>query len=321
MGWKGTMRSIAAASKAANKEAERRHKANLKQQRIEDAASAVVEWEDYIANLISVHVDLADAINWKAMASKQAPTKPTHSSTNQDKAQNSLDKFTPKFFDFLSGGSEKKKAKLVKKLQRSIEIDEANFKKSQRKFDKELKEWKQDTNLAKKLIDGDINAIKEVIQEMQTLMDQELIGSNISFQITESFIHAIPKVHGDDIVPNFRRKQLASGNLSETKMPKGDFNELYQDYVASVALKVAGDMFHILPNTEIYVTCVTSMLNSKTGHQEITPILSVQFVKETFKMLNLKNIDPSDSLENFNHNMNFKRTKGLQPVEALQKLS
>jgi len=321
MGWKGTMRSIAAASRAANREAERRHKANLKQQRIDDAAEAVEEWEEYIANLISVHVDLADAINWTEIASKKKPQKPEQKFTHEQKIQSSIDNFKPSFFDFLSGGTSRKKAKLLEAVKNAALKDKKLFETETSKYEANLLEWKQDTKMAKRLLKGDISATKEVITEMQTLMDQELIGSNISFRITDEFIHAMPEVHGDEIVPDYRRKQLASGNLSQTKMPKGDFNELYQDYVASVALKVAGDMFHILPNKEIYVTCVTSMLNTKTGHQEITPIISVQFVKETFKRLNLKNIDPSDSLANFNHAMNFKRTKGFQPVKALKETS
>lgn len=100
-------------------------------------------------------------------------------------------------------------------------------------------------------------------------------------------------------------------------MPVGQFNELYQDYVASVALKVAGDMFQILPLQEVYVTCEAEMLNSMTGHKESTPILSVQFVRRTFERLNLKSIDPSDSMSNFNHVMSFSKTKGFSAIRPL----
>lgn len=100
-------------------------------------------------------------------------------------------------------------------------------------------------------------------------------------------------------------------------MPVGEFNELYQDYVASVALRVAGDLLNVLPLKEVYVTCVAQMLDSQTGHQELTPILSVQFVRETFLRLNLKHIDPSDSIQNFRHEMKFSRTKGFAPVAQL----
>jgi hypothetical protein len=63
------------------------------------------------------------------------------------------------------------------------------------------------------------------------------------------------------------------------------------------------------------------MLNPKTGHQELTPILSVQFVRDSFARLNLANIDPSDSMANFNHTTSFKKTKGFTGVEPLKPVS
>lgn len=318
MGWKGTMRSMAAASRAADREAARRHKAAVKAQKIEDAEDAVYEWENYISKLISVHVDIADAINWEKIANTPKPKPPKLGTSNHDSAKKAADNFKPKFLDFLSGGSAKKQEVLEQKLANSYEQDKADFNSEKKKFKATMKEWGQETDLAKRLLAGEKDAVKEVLEEMQSLTKQDLIGSQVSFAISDSDFHAIPEVHGDDIIPDYRRKQLASGSLSQTKMPVGEFNELYQDYVASVALKVAGDMFHILPLSEIYVTCVTPMLNTQTGHQELSAILSVQFVKETFKTLNLSSIDPSDSMRNFNHVMKFKRTKGFEKVKPLK---
>jgi len=184
-------------------------------------------------------------------------------------------------------------------------------------YSEELSDWQKDTILAKKLLAGESAAIHEVVKEMQSFSDVEFLGTGIEFMIEDNFIHALPKIHGDEIVPSFRRKQTASGKLSETKMPKGEFNELYQDYVASVALKVAGDLLQILPLNEIYVTCSAIMLNSKTGHQEETSILSVQFVRNIYERLDLNHLDPSDSLENFKHEMKFTKTKGFHRIERL----
>jgi len=318
MGWKGTMRSIAAASRAADREAARHHKAAVKAQKIEDAEDAVDEWEDYISKLISVHVDIADAINWEEIANTPKPKSPKLETSYHDSAKKAVDNFKPKFFDFLSGGSDKKQATLEEKFANSNEKDKAHFNSEKKNHKTAMKEWEQETSLARRLIAGENDAVKEVLEEMQSLTEQDLIGSQVSFTISDNGFHAIPEVHGDDIIPDYRRKQLASGSLSQTKMPVGEFNELYQDYVASVALKVAGDMFHILPLSEVYVTCVTPMLNTQTGHQELSAILSVQFVKETFKALNLSSIDPSDSMRNFNHVMKFKRTKGFEKIEPLK---
>lgn len=317
MGWKGTMRSMQAASRKAAREAERRHKAAMKQQALDDAAYAVDAWENYISNLISVHVDLADAIDWERLSTKNKPPAPKRSSKLEKQAQEKLEKFKPRIFDFLSGGSEKKRLRLTEKVREAFNLDEESFKKEELKHTAKLEEWKADVKMANRLMDRDVEAIKEVLQNFQNISKEDRIGTEVRFKIEKDKIHAIPNVHTDEIVPDYRRKLRASGTLSETKMPKGQFNELYQDYVASVALKVAGDLFHVLPYNEVYVTCQASMLNKSTGHKEPTPILSVHFVKETFKTLNLQKIDPSDSLANFNHSMKFRKTTGFQKIDPL----
>ena len=318
MGWRGTMRSLAAAARAAEREAQRQHKIALKEQLIADAENAVASWETFIDDLISVHVDLADAINWNDIANTPTPSEPTFSSDNQVAAKKALEKFKPGIFDFLAGGSVKKQRKLEDKIKTAPKADQESYDKKLAAYKKALAEWEAETGLARRLVSGEKEAIIEVVKEFQTFEKESMIGAAISFAVEDGFLHAIPVVHSDEIVPKFRRKQLASGKLSETKMPVGQFNELYQDYVCSVALKVGGDMFHILPLDEIYVTCQTTILNTNTGHQEPTPILSVQLVRKTFSGLNLKNIDPSDSMGNFNHVMSFKKTKGFAPIEPLK---
>lgn len=320
MGWKGTMRSMAAASRAAARDAERRRKAAQKQQTLDDAYDAVKNWEEYVANLISVHVNLADSINWHKIAALPEPQKPNRKSEHLTKAERKLSSFKPTFITKLTGGTDKKLSKLKSALKLADEKDQKKFQNSLNKYEEKLKEWNDDTEMAKRLLSNDVEAFKEVISELKTFVEEDRIGDHINFQIMEDKVHAMPLVHSDEIIPKTRRKLRASGTLSETKMPAGEFNELYQDYVASVALKVAGDIFHVLPIETVFVTCMSKMLNTSTGYLEPTPILSVQFVKETFIKLNLKNVDPSDSLKNFNHAMNFKRTKGFVAIEPLEPL-
>lgn len=73
MGWRGTIRSINASVKRAEREAQRRHKQGLKEQMIDDAAAAVADWEDYVDQLVSIHVDLANAVDWHAMQRQPRP--------------------------------------------------------------------------------------------------------------------------------------------------------------------------------------------------------------------------------------------------------
>lgn len=318
MGWRGTVRSLAAAGRAIERDNQRRQKEQLRQQLFAASSEAVDAWERHIAELISIHVDLADAIDWQSLAAKPKPNPPSYSDKQEERARENFQRFKPGLFDFFAGGSNKKRAKLEEDVVRAKKKDVDSFEDAKSKYETELSEWESDTQLARRLLSGDETAYIDVIKEFQSFSDQGLIGSGIRFLVDEGVVHAIPEVHGEDIVPDFRNKQLASGKLSQTKMPIGQFKELYQDYVASVALKVAGDLFHILPTDEVYVTCVSNMLDSSTGHQKLTAILSVQFVRETFVRLNLEAIDPSDSMANFNHSMNFKKTKGFSPVDPLR---
>lgn len=321
MGWKGTLRSISAALRAAEREAQRRHKAALKEQVTKNSAAAVSDWEDYVDELVSIHTNLAEAIDWRGMAAKPRPEEPEQQNLHQENARAALAKFKPSLFDMFRGGTKRRRERLESNLAEASARDQAEYQDALASYHVAFEEWDSDTSLARRLVVGEAAAIKEVIEEMQSLSDHGLIGSVVSFSIDDGSVHAKPEVHTDEIVPNFRRKQLASGRLSQTKMPLGQFNELYQDYVGSVALKVAGDLFHILPIDDVYVTCVSRLLNSQTGHQELTPILSVHFVRSTFSRLNLENLDPSDSMKNFNHVMSFKKSKGFSAVEPLKLMS
>jgi hypothetical protein len=46
-------------------------------------------------------------------------------------------------------------------------------------------------------------------------------------------------------------------------------------------------------------------------------ILSVRIEKSRLETLNFETIDCSDAMQNFKHNMKFKKTKGFDPVEKL----
>jgi hypothetical protein len=196
---------MSAAVRAAERNAERRRKQYAKEQMISDASDAVSEWQSAIHELVSLHADPADEIDWPRELRKPEPSEPGRSAAHELQAQGRLDGFKPRFWDFLFGGSDKRLEKL-----------------------------------------------KEAVQSGR-VQDDENYGAAI---------------------------------------------EVY----------------------EVYVTCVTTMLNTKTGHQEATPILSVRFVRETFRRLDRRHIDPSDCMRNFVHEMDFKRTRGFARIAPLQTL-
>jgi hypothetical protein len=321
MGWRGAMRSIAAASRAAERDSQRRRKLGQKAKMIAESAADVEEWERYVSSLISIHTDIADTIEWNSIAGLPCPIEPIRGNLNRDIAELALAKFRPSVFHAFKGGSKKARSRLEANIEDAVARDQQQYNEALASYSKAFAEWEDDTALAKRLVRGEAAALRQVVAEMQSLSEVALVGSEVEYLIGESFVHAVPRVHGENIVPSVRRKQLASGRMSETKMPSAQFNELYQDYVASVALKAAGDLFNIIPLGEIFVSCTANMLNPQTGHKDWVPILSVHFVRDTFIGLSLSGIDPSDAMRNFRHVMNFSRSKGFGGIEPLKPIA
>lgn len=318
MGWRGTLRSLEAASRATERENQRRRKIALKAQVVASAAEAVATWEQYVDSLIHVRSDAVQTIDWREVASEPRPLEPKQLSEHHDDALEDLNNFKPRLFDFLQGGSHLKRQKLQEAADRAPELDAADFAAAMTAHAKNLTEWEANTSLAARVLRGEPTAFKQVIKEANVFSNEGLIGSSIKFSFGEDFVHAVPSVHGIDIIPSTRPKQTPSGRLSETKVPISQFNELYQDYVAGVALRIANDVLRILPIEELFVTCRATMLNTQTGHQELMPVLSVQIVRATLARLNLSRVDAADALANFNHSMKFKKLTGFEQVAPLK---
>ena len=90
-------------------------------------------------------------------------------------------------------------------------------------------------------------------------------------------------------------------------LPKEQYNDLWQDYVCGCAIRIARDMFALLPLRHVIV-------DAHDGNREI---LSVDFKRRSFERLDFDNIDASDTVEKFEHQMNFNIQDGFQSIIPL----
>ena len=90
-----------------------------------------------------------------------------------------------------------------------------------------------------------------------------------------------------------------------------------QDYVCSCAIRLARELFAILPISHVVVHAVDNIVNTTTGNQEDCTILSVRFNKDSFAGINFDRIDASDFVEGFEHNMKFMKTTGFKQVKRI----
>lgn len=127
------------------------------------------------------------------------------------------------------------------------------------------------------------------------------------------------RVKSDQIVPTFSMSLTRTGKLSKKELTKTAYYELMQDYVCSCAIRIARDMFALLPLHTVVIHAVDHIIDSQTGHHEDSTILSIVLERDVLNSLNFSNIDPSEAMNNFRYNMKFLKTSGFKPVERITK--
>lgn len=326
MGWKGVVRSMAAAARAAERDSRRRQReleANQKHYEkmaiLDQAAYDVEVYENYVDRITSVHKEVRPEVDWQPIFSDPQPKEPIQAHGAERFAREELQNYRPGFFAKLFGTAEKKRSRLGKAIETAIRKDEENKKSVLKEYLKEVAEWEEQTSLARTVLDKQPKAFLKALEVFGSFSEIEELGSRLQFRITDdAFVFCTVKVHSKDIIPNQSKSLLQSGRLSEKNIPKGKFFELYQDYVCGVVLRVANEIFAVLPVEEMVVTATDDVLDTKTGHIEEQPIVSAFIPRKTIQNLNMSLIDPSDSMVNFNHQMKFKKTQGFSAVKEVE---
>ena len=322
---KGAIRSYGAAVRRMEREQQRqareaakRFKEQQKLQEIEDAKQAVLDWENYVDTIQSVHKNCTEPIDWRQIKNTEKPVEPKKEHSNEFLAKNKLEKFKPTFFDKIFGSTGKKIKRLNENLNNAKLKDEKEFDLKHKDYLRELSNWEELQSISLGIKNKRAEDYKNALEYFDPFSDIGELGTQISFSINDNFIDIDLHVNSSEVIPDYELKQTSTGKLSKKNMPKSRFNELYQDHICGASIRVAREVFAYLPVDYARINAVSKIVNTKTGHLEEQPILSAIFPPRTIDSLNLETIDPSDSMENFVHNMKFSKIKGFSIVEKVE---
>ncbi|MEX0288897.1 MAG: hypothetical protein AB3N14_07275 [Flavobacteriaceae bacterium] len=322
---KGVVRSFGATVRAIEREQQRkareaakRFKEQQKIQAIEDARQAVEDYNFYVDMLQSVHKNCTASVDWESIKSQPKPAEPKIFKNFELKAREKLKNYKPSTLDKLFGSAKKKVVKLEDSVQKAIRKDKKQNDLNYEQFKKELEDWKELQNIAKGISEKNPEDYKRAIEYFNPFSDIAELGSKISFSFSEDLVDIDLFVNSLEVIPDYELRQTSTGKLSKKNMAKSKFNELYQDHICSAVIRIAREVLAYLPLEIVRVNAVSELLNTKTGHKEEKPILSVIIPIATLKNLNLDTIDPSDSMQNFVHKMKFVKTSGFKAVEKAE---
>jgi hypothetical protein len=280
------------------REKERAAKEKQKQLELEYAKATVEEYENLITALKTIHIDHSDNIDWQAVNSIPEPF-PDPSITPGPKEQQAIirkENYTPGFF-----------------AKRFKSFDDANRKSMEQSIENAKKQdsetynkWKNLNDLSASVLNGDADVMLQLVDD-EKIFD-ELVEFGSGFEI--GFLNAKTaevefSIKADDVIPTEAKSLTSTGKLSTKALSKSKRLDIMQDYVCSTILRIAGDLFAILPITSVYITAMDSFIDTTLGNSEEKDIISVIIDRENYNKLNLQQIDPSDSMQNFKCNMNF----------------
>ena len=131
--------------------------------------------------------------------------------------------------------------------------------------------WDYLKERADKVLGGDIDTYLEIINDVNPFA--ELIDMGCEFECgtdnpMKMFVEC--KINADKVLEEYKSEK-----------------EIYEDYVAGVALKAGRDIFALLPLWQVEVTCLE---NDQT-------VLNVKFTRDNFESLNFEKIDASDTIK------------------------
>jgi hypothetical protein len=287
-------------------------------QRTAGSQAQAAEYASYIAMLKSLHHDCGEPWNWHAVLATPPPPEPVRQNLAETQARAALQAHDPGFFDKMLGGAKQQRSQLEEAVQRGTAIDQHHYDMAVIEYRRMFERWRYQAQLAPGVIALHPDACRAALWCVGAFDELEWFTHQITLDAIEENV-AIYRcaITDPDVVPKEEIKLGASGKVLQKDLTATKYWDLYQDHVASCALRIARESYAVLPIDRVIVNVQASQLDPRTGHMVGQTILAVHFTRNALLQLNFVALDPSESLKNFPHRMKFKKTAGFEPVASI----
>ncbi|MRG98617.1 DUF4236 domain-containing protein [Polyangium spumosum] len=273
--------------------------------------------EQHIRALTTLHHEGWSPWDWHRVAASPPPPQPYRQNHREAAALQALQAHRPGVLGKLTGADRR-----LEELQLAVHVaraqDEQEYGAHYAAYMNEVDRWKWFQRAAQGVLSGDPEACQAVLDFLGPFQAFQQLGSSLNVCITRPWcVEAWLTANNQSVLPAESLSLTSTGKVSQKSMPTQRYWAIYQDHVCSAALRIAREVFALLPIPVALVHVAYPWTNTQTGKPDRYPILSVAFDRETLFALKLDSIDPSDSMANFEHRMTYKKNSGFDPVEVL----
>ena len=268
----------------------------------------VDDFNELLDRIRSIHEECSEPVDWIALRDTPEPFNKMFMGPFEMEAQKAFNGAKPGLLGRLIPATDRMK---MQRLEQEI-------REAQEKDRQIYSDWENLRILANHVLGGDIDSYFYVVSEMHPF--DEILDYGSDFDIGTDFPDLMEvEFHAktSKVVPNHVLSMTKTGKLSSKQMTKTMHYDIAQDYVCSCVLRVAREMFALLPINRVVIHAVDTVSDT-AGHEYDDTVLSVLIMRNQLDGINFELIDPSDTIETFKCNMVFKKTQGLKPVPRIE---
>lgn len=163
-------------------------------------------------------------------------------------------------------------------------------------YNADVPNWDYLKARAEKVLNGDLETYFEIISDLNPVDDLLRFGSEFECGTEDPRMLSVHfRVNSSQVLKDIEH------------LTKTEYNELLQDYVCGCAIRVARDLFALLPFRRVIIDA------ENCGKD----ILSVEFIREKMMDVDYSMIDASEFVSGFNHRMSFDSKLGFEEITSI----
>ncbi|WP_319372205.1 DUF4236 domain-containing protein [uncultured Ilyobacter sp.] len=172
----------------------------------------------------------------------------------------------------------------------------------------------------KRLLNPDTSYVEERLEDLFSEI-QLPVEFSVSFEVRDNGRIVVLDVDLPEIedFPSKKAQKLASGKISIKDKTLKEKKEDYFTSIAGISVFFASIAYSAAPIIEdIIVSGYTQRANKATGNTEDQYVYSVRYEKNKFSQLKFENINPGETLQAFEHQINLSKTFDLKTIEPFK---
>lgn len=284
--------------------------ADMAQPRISSAeknALIVNRQKAFVEVIRSLHREREATLDWDKILKSDPPFRQGEPGPLEQKAEAAKRHYRPTIIDKLLSRVEQRERDLENAIRGAAKQDAIDY-----------RVWENTVTLAEGILKNDEDCWLMVLENMHSFDDLIEFGIGITVGVNNArLVEVEVNANTSGIVPHQVYMLSQSGKVSRMDTDKASYYNLMRDYICSLVMRIAGDIFATLPAEGLIINVVDDRADAENGALSQITVLSAAMDAETVNRLNFGVLNPWRTLSDMYCTMDFKKTEAPGEVKRV----